>query len=169
MDIAALVAINTMVGAGTVYDVPYLGRPLFCSTLDHPLFYDSATPPWVALPVGQVWQCGDLILVREHREDGTTRSLVAHVLDAGPFDRFCVRQPDGTCPPIVVDVPRMHATWDALSAQVEVINLSEIRRAFCTGGELQQCTQPFPPRAAPTGFAISAEDATGGAPCSSTR
>jgi hypothetical protein len=142
--IAAFVALNTTQGAGTVYAEPYIGRELFCSTLDTPLRYDDLSPLWVALPYSQykvtwncgvpysqykvTWNCGDLILIREHLDDDTTRSLMVLALDTGPFGGNCVAQGDGECLSIVVDVPQMHATWDTLSARVEVINLSAVAR-----------------------------------------
>jgi hypothetical protein len=129
--IAAFVALNTTQGAGTVYAEPYVGRELFCSTLDTPLRYDDLSPLWVALPYSQykvTWNCWDVFLVREHLDDGTTRSLMALALDTGPFGDHCVAQGDGECLPIVIDVPQMHATWDTLSARVEVINLSAVAR-----------------------------------------
>ncbi len=135
--IAALVAANTTVGAGTVYAEPYIGRPLFCSTGNNPLWYDDLSPPWVALPYSLhniTWMCGDLILVREHLDDGTTRSLMARALDTGPFGGYCVAQGDGECMPIVVDVPELHVTWETLSARVEVINLSAVARGCKASG-----------------------------------
>ncbi len=133
LSITALVAMYTMVGVGTTYLAPPPQRapaPLFCSTPDHPLYYDDATPPWVALPVSADWQCWDLILVREHLADGTTRSMMAYALDAGPFGDHCVVQADGSCPPIVVDAPTGTALWPGLSSEghVEVVNLSAVAR-----------------------------------------
>jgi hypothetical protein len=92
----------------TLYLGP-IGSPLYCSTPTNPLVYAPQTTPWVALPVedyvsGKV-ECGDPVYVRFHLSDGTTRSLMARAYDAGPFSRFCVVQPDGSCPHIGVDVP----------------------------------------------------------------
>jgi hypothetical protein len=81
--------------------------------------------PWVALPAGGDWQCGDLIFLRF--EDGKT--LMAHALDAGPFLYNCVETPDG-CLPIVADVPAEH--WQhgtATSARLSYFdNLTEKAR-----------------------------------------
>lgn len=133
--IAVLVAANTMTGAGTTYGEPYIGRPLFCSTPDQPLFYDRSTPPFVAFPLswyklGYV-QCGDYVIVREHLPDGTTRALYAFALDAGPFGAHCIQRGAEQCQPIIVDVPIYYATWPGLSntGYVEVSNVSAVVRA----------------------------------------
>ena len=128
MDIvAALIAEYTMGGAGTVYAGQYVGAPLFCSTPQRPLYYDTATPPWVAFPVSAEWSCWDLAKVTAYLPDGTTRSFMARVLDAGPFGAHCVMDGDH-CDPIVVDVPSHLATWPGTSVHVEVINLSAVAR-----------------------------------------
>ena len=129
MDIvAALVISNTFGGAGTVYAGQYVGRPLFCSTAQIPLYYDTAAPPWVAFPLRQFQagevQCWDLVHVRP----ANGPSFMAYVLDAGPFGAHCVMDGDH-CDPIVVDVPSHLATWKGLSTHVEVINLSAVARA----------------------------------------
>ena len=104
---------------------------MYCSTPTRPLTFSTTTPPWVALPVedyqsGAV-QCGDLIHLRF--ENGAT--LTARAYDAGPFSRYCVEQPDGSCPSIDLDVPNLH--WPAgedLSAPVEYVNLSQVAREW---------------------------------------
>lgn len=149
-----------MVGVGTTYLAPPPQRapaPLFCSTPGRPLYYDAATPPWVALSVDGEWQCWDLLLVREYLPDGTTRSVMAYALDAGPFGDHCVVQADGTCPSIVVDMPAGTTLWSGMSSEgpVEVINLSAVRRASCAGGNVVALS---PPRCS---VAISAGGGTG--------
>ena len=125
--VAALIAEYTMGGAGTVYAGQYVGAPLFCSTPHTPLFYDTATPPWVAFPLRQFQtgavQCWDLVHVRP----ANGPSFMAYVLDAGPFGAHCVMDGDH-CDPIVVDAPQHLATWKGTSAHVEVINLSAVAR-----------------------------------------
>jgi len=64
---------------------------------------DSIAEPWIAMPLGGDWQCGDLVYMRFY--DGST--LMARALDAGPFLHHCVETADG-CLPIVADVP---ARW----------------------------------------------------------
>ena len=128
-----------MRGAGTVYLEKRVHSPLFCSTPQRPLYYDTATPPWVAFPLRQFQtgavQCWDLVHVRP----ANGPSFMAYVLDAGPFSDYCVMQADH-CAPIVVDVPKHLATWEGLSASVEVVNLSAVVRSsvveMCTEGGL---------------------------------
>lgn len=122
MTIAALVAMHTAHGAITVYGGEFVGQPLFCSTVSHPLYYDSVTPPWLALPIstfGTDWQCGDLIYIPGH---GTYRAL-----DAGPFGDHCVATGD-QCLPIRADMPAIHADWEGISTTGSVINLSAVHR-----------------------------------------
>ena len=138
MGIVALVAEYTMSGAGTIYlEQSSLDRgrsPLFCSTPQTPLFYDTAAPPWVAFPLRQfesdAVRCWDLVYVRP--TNGA--AFMAYVLDAGPFGGHCVM--DGArggggshCDPIVVDAPEHIATWTGMSAHVEVVNWSAVARA----------------------------------------
>ena len=108
----------------------YGGEPLYCSTPETPLFYDTALTPWIAFPdedylSGNV-QCGDLFYIRF--PDGTT--LLARALDAGPFASYCVQQADGACPPIGLDVPEHLWPMDERSAFVEVYNVSAAYRAL---------------------------------------
>ena len=124
--IAALVAIHTTSGSGSIYRGP-IGNPLFCATSSEPLYYDQSSPPWVALPVSQfgvTWERGDLLLIRPQGAS----SLMARALDAGPFGDHCI-QSATACQPIVVDVPAHLATWEGLSAEVEVVNISAVARA----------------------------------------
>ena len=124
--IAALVAEYTIIGAGSIYRGP-IGNPLFCATSSEPLYYDQSSPPWVALPVSQfgvTWERGDLLLIRPQGAS----SLMARALDAGPFGDHCIATGD-QCLPIVVDVPAHLATWEGLSAEVEVVNISAVARA----------------------------------------
>jgi hypothetical protein len=110
-----------------MYAGQYIGQPLFCSTLDAPLFYDHDSPPWVALPFGEfgdTWQCGDLVYVRVQGYP----SIMARALDTGPFGDYCVIWGTGECLLIVVDIPLYYATFPGLSARVEVSNISAVAR-----------------------------------------
>jgi hypothetical protein len=83
----ALFALNTYHGAITVYGGEFIGGPLKCSTFANPLYYDSKSPKWIALPIKQLgvtWQCNDLIYIPGH---GMFRAL-----DSGPFGDHCARQ-----------------------------------------------------------------------------
>ena len=116
----------------TMYAAPFVGQPLYCSTPSNPLDYSPSTPPWVALPVedyqsGRVW-CGDLMLIRFHLSDGTTSILLARAYDAGPFASYCVRQADGSCPSIGVDVPVYFWPGEGTSAWAEVVDLTAVAR-----------------------------------------
>lgn len=117
----ALVAAHTVSGAATIYVDPYLGQVLYCSTPQHPLYYDAEAPPWIALPVGGDWQCGDVILVRPKDAPAFT----ALALDTGPFGDARI---GGL--PIVADAPYLHATWPMYPGwtEVELINLSAVAR-----------------------------------------
>ena len=93
----ALVMVTTYLGP--------VGAPLYCSTPDNPLVFSDSIGPFVAMPVedyisGRV-QCSQWY--RLTFADGSI--LMARALDAGPFSRYCVRQKDGSCPSIAVDVP----------------------------------------------------------------
>jgi len=106
-----------------------IGQPLYCSTPDAPRYYDTAYSPWLALPIehyqdGRV-QCGDLLYLRF--PDGST--LMARAYDAGPFASYCVRQADGSCPSIGLDVPEHLWPVEDLSAFVEMYNISAAHRA----------------------------------------
>ena len=112
----------------TMYAAPFIGQPLYCSMPDNPLYYSPSTPPWIALPVedyqsGKV-QCGDLMYIRFKLSDGSTSTLMARALDAGPFASYCVRQLDGSCPSIAADVPVYWWPVEGISAWAEVIDLT---------------------------------------------
>jgi hypothetical protein len=75
---------------------------------------------------GTEWQCGDKIGVY----DGEKVRVFA-ALDAGPFGAFCVRQLDGTCYPIVADIPEPH-WWGGsdISMPARVWNVTEVQRVW---------------------------------------
>ena len=104
----------------TVYAGQYVGQPLYCGG-----YYDATQPPWAAAPVGAGWECGDIAKVRI---DGIT--YVYEIRDFGPFGDNCVMQPDGTCLPIGLDIPKMHAPFDALSTTGQVWNMAPIRERW---------------------------------------
>jgi len=119
--ITALVLANTVQGSIAAYGGEYVGMPLFCSTPSNPLYYDSKSPKWLALPFknyGITWQCGDLIYIPGV---GMFRAL-----DAGPFGDHCVVTGD-QCLPIVADAPVIHVGFE-LSMTGKVINLSAVAR-----------------------------------------
>jgi len=96
----------------TWYAGEYVGQPLFCGGI-----YTDTTGPWFALPIsthGIDWQCGDLWCVYA---DGAEHCAPAR--DAGPFGKHCVIQPDGSCPPIAVDVPQPWVWFPGLSTTAE--------------------------------------------------
>jgi hypothetical protein len=97
---------------------------LFCGEVVTP-----DTVPWVAMPVetyGVEWQCGDRIAIY----DGV-QVRVFTALDAGPFGRFCVRQPSGECYPIAADVPEPWAWFPGLSTTAkDVYSLEPIRERW---------------------------------------
>ena len=109
-----------------------VGQPLYCSTPDAPLYYDTTYPPWLALPIEHYQdgraQCGDLLYIRF--SDGST--LMARAYDAGPFASYCVKQADGSCPSIGLDVPAHLWPVGGLSAWVELYNVSAAHRASWT-------------------------------------
>ena len=109
-----------LVGIATAYAGPYVGQPLYCGGT-----YDLQADPWIALPLGDDWRCGDTVRLRF--EDGST--LMARAMDTGPFGAFCVRQVDGTCPPIIVDVPA-HLAPFKLSGPVKLYNYGEAARQY---------------------------------------
>ena len=108
----------TLVGIATAYAGPYVGQPLYCGGT-----YSLDTVPWVALPLEATWLCGDPVRLRF--EDGTI--LKTRAMDTGPFGAFCVQQPSGACPPIIVDVPA-HLAPFVLSGPVELYNFGETAR-----------------------------------------
>lgn len=114
----------------TMYGGSFEGGPLFCSTPSEPLFFSTDTQPWIALPIedftsGKV-MCGDLYYLRF--ENGQT--LMARALDAGPFAMYCVRQVDGSCPSIRMDVPVYFWPVDGISAWVEAYPISQWAREW---------------------------------------
>ena len=110
-----------LVGAITMY-IPH-GPVTFCGH-----YVDQIKDPWFALPVsthGIEWECGDVIVVWA---DGA--SHIGYALDAGPFGAYCVRQLDGSCPPIAVDVPKQHTWFPGLSTTGYVDNVSAMQREW---------------------------------------
>ena len=87
---------ENVVTVATWYALQYIGQPLYCGGT-----YAEAAAPWVAMPAGGDWQCGDLVYL----SFGNGDALMARAMDAGPFGDNCVMQGD-TCAPIVTDVPR---------------------------------------------------------------
>ena len=102
-------------GIATAYAGPYVGQPLYCGGV-----YDVQAEPWIALPVGGAWECGDLVLVRF--EDGS--SLMARAMDAGPLGLYNV---EGQ--PILADIPAHLAPFD-LSGPIELYNFGEAARRW---------------------------------------
>ena len=121
-----------MVEAVTVIATMYLGPvggPLYCSTPANPLSFTTQQPiKWIALPVEDYQSgavaCGDLHYLKF--ADGST--LMARALDAGPFAMYCVKQPDGSCPSIGVDVPGYFWPVNGTSATVEMYNIGRWAR-----------------------------------------
>lgn len=96
---------------------------LFCGEVVTP-----DTEPWLAMPYqdyGVTWECGDRIGVF----DGE-KVRVFTALDAGPFGRFCVEQPTGTCLPIAADIPEPWAWFPGLSTTGRVWNVSKVRERW---------------------------------------
>jgi hypothetical protein len=110
-----ILAIATVV---TVYSGHYVGRPLYCGGT-----YDLDAEPWIAVPVEQLaeYPCGSLLVLRGVREDGTMWWYQGRVMDTGIFGNNCVVQRDGTCAPILFDLPEFAAPFDGLSARVTEI------------------------------------------------
>jgi len=72
--------------------------------------YGTVDTPWIALDIqgmGLTWECGDTALLLF---EGHPPMRVA-VLDSGRFGRHCVKQSDGSCPPIVGDLPTRYAPF----------------------------------------------------------
>ena len=103
-----------LTGIATAYAGPYVGGPLYCGGV-----YDLQAAPWIALPTGGAWECGDLVYLRF--EDGST--LMARALDAGPLGLYNVQ---GQA--IIADVPA-HLAPFALSGPVELYNFGEAARS----------------------------------------
>jgi hypothetical protein len=90
-------------------------------------YVSETTIPWVAKPVNSDWECGEKVGI--WYSDGTIG--VYTVLDAGPFDDYCVRQPDGTCPPIAFDVPLQWWHWTGISTTaVRVWSVTDVQEEF---------------------------------------
>lgn len=109
----------------TWYAGQYVGEPLYCGG-----YYDATQPPWAAAPLDRGWECGDVAHVRI---DGVLYEY--EILDFGPFGDNCVMQLDGTCPPIGLDIPRMHAPFDGLSTVGQVWNQSAREREWERWGQ----------------------------------
>jgi hypothetical protein len=104
---------------------------LFCSTPSNPLYFSPDMQPTVALPVGDYYradgvQCGDLYYIRW--ENGHT--LMARAYDAGPFALYCVKQTDGTCPNIGMDVPSLFWPLEGTSGWAAVYPISQWAREW---------------------------------------
>jgi len=96
-----------------------VGAPLYCGGV---VDYSREWVAWDFAANGG--QCGDTISITT--ADGVTRRYLA--LDSGRFGRYCVRQRDGSCPPIKVDVPAHVAWFPGLSTLAVVVNLSQRAR-----------------------------------------
>ena len=119
--------IPALLGIATYYAGIYVGNPLYCSTPAAPLYYEASTAPWVALPYREynvTWACGEPVYLEGVDATGKHWTLFARAWDTGPFGAYCVRQPDGTCPPIVVDVPKHLAPFAGMSSRVTVRNMA---------------------------------------------
>ena len=133
-----------------MYAGSFVGQPLYCSTPQNPLYYSPETTPFIALPVedyqsGAV-RCGAPYHIRF--ADGST--LTARAYDAGPFSRFCVRQADGSCPSIGVDVPVYWWPVEGISGWVEITPITQwAREAHCTSCAGGDVVAPSPPEDAP--------------------
>jgi len=101
-------------GIATAYAGPYIGGPLYCGGT-----YDLGADPWIALPVGGDWECGDLVFVRF--EDGST--LMARAMDAGPLGQYNV---EGRA--IIADIPA-HLAPFKLSGPIELYNFGKAARS----------------------------------------
>ena len=116
----ALVAI-TMYHPAAYGPITYCGT--YCGT------YVADAPPWVAVPVewyeSGLVSCGDRIGILA---DGEVHILLA--LDAGPFGSHCVRQLDGSCPPIAADVPDAHAWFPGLSTTGRVWSVTRLQEVW---------------------------------------
>jgi hypothetical protein len=140
--------VDAVVVLATVYLGP-IHSPLYCSTPYAPLVFSPETTPWIALPIEDYLDgsvvCGDLYYIRF--SDGSI--LMARALDAGPFAMYCVRQADGSCPSIALDVPGHLWPVEGISGPVEVYPISKWARAMaryrpsCAGGD---AVAAIPPR-----------------------
>jgi hypothetical protein len=106
----------TSVLAITYYTATIAVDPLFCGGV-----YGDIGVAWDFAVNGG--QCGDII-----RIVAAGRTVDAPALDSGRFGLHCVRQLDGTCPRIAVDVPHHMAWWRGTSTTGRVWNLSERAR-----------------------------------------
>jgi hypothetical protein len=104
----------------TMY-IPH-SNDLFCGGL-----VSEQTTPWVAKPVSSDWKCGEKVGI--WYTDGTIETYT--VRDAGPFDKNCVMQPDGTCPLIAFDVPERWAPFGGMSTTArKVWSVTAIQEEF---------------------------------------
>lgn len=111
-------AVEVIVCICTAYAEPYIGGPLFCGGT-----YAADTAPWVALPYRDYrgsWDCGEPVYLSGVDAYGSPWSLYARAMDTGPFGALCVKQPDGSCPQIVADVPMFLAPFSGLSSACSV-------------------------------------------------
>lgn len=115
-----------LVGIATYYTGP-VGAPLYCDN-GSGYVYDSDAPPWVSLSehlYESSWaNCGDTVKILF--EDGT--SLVAIAMDAGPLQDYHLEESPEL--PLLVDVPEHLWPRETMSAQVKVLNLTEIYKLF---------------------------------------
>lgn len=105
-----------LVGAVTIYAGPHISQPLYCAD------YYTTDHAWIALDVSLFWSgrvsCGDSIRVTF--PDGSHRDLPA--LDAGMFAHHCVEQQDGSCLPIIGDLPAHVAPFPGTSSPATIEN-----------------------------------------------
>ena len=106
-----------IVVAITMYTATIGVDPLYCGR-----YYGDVGVAWDFAENGG--RCGDTIEIRTL--DGEIYRFPA--LDSGAFGRHCVRQLDGSCPRIAVDVPHHLAWFDGLSTLAHVENISERAR-----------------------------------------
>jgi hypothetical protein len=113
--------IETLVFITMYLESIHQGDPLYCDR-GQGYIYDQSTIPWVALPPGPGWECGDSIVIWD---DGIMREFVA--LDSW-VNGSCIIEGDD-CIKIGADVPEHLAWWgEGLSTRAIVINQSEAKR-----------------------------------------
>jgi hypothetical protein len=128
--VGSILAACVLTGVVTIYQEPYVGRPLYCSSPAEPRYYDVNSPAaWIALDAAYYEsgraRCGDQVLVTG-AVDGSGWAVIVQALDAGPLSAYYIEQwPDK---PIVADLPAHLAPFSGLSAPARLINLSELRR-----------------------------------------
>jgi hypothetical protein len=135
--VGSILAACVLTGVVTIYQEPYVGRPLYCSSPAEPRYYDVNSPAaWIALDAAYYEsgraRCGDQILVTA-TDDGSGWAVIAQALDAGPLSAYYIEQWPGTSQhlerqPIVADLPAHLAPFSGLSAPARLLNLSELRR-----------------------------------------